>query len=116
GLADVKPIAHLYKTHVYQLAEYLGIPEAITSRPPTTDTYTLPQTQEEFYFTLSPRVLDLVLHARNSGLGVAEAAEALGLTADQVGRAYQEIERKRSTTRYLHLPACLVERVAEVEP
>src|SRR5947207_2718078 len=52
GTADVKPIAHLYKSQVYQLAEYLGIPEGVRSRPPTTDTYSLPQGQDEFYFSL----------------------------------------------------------------
>ncbi len=48
GAADVKPIAHLYKTQVYQMAEYLGVPESIRNRPPTTDTYSMPQSQEEF--------------------------------------------------------------------
>ncbi len=63
GLADVKPIAHLYKTQVYQLAEALGVSRAITSRPPTTDTFSLPQTQEEFYFAFPARVLDQLLYA-----------------------------------------------------
>src|SRR5881409_3198973 len=65
GLADVKPIAHLYKTQVYQLAEFLGVPEEIRSRTPTTDTYSLPQTQEEFFFSLPLGTLDVVLQARN---------------------------------------------------
>ena len=33
GAADVKPIAHLYKSQVYQLAAYLGVPEEIRRRP-----------------------------------------------------------------------------------
>src|SRR6185312_7514372 len=52
GAADLKPIAHLYKSQVYALAEHLGVPEQIRSRPPTTDTYSMPQSQEEFYFSL----------------------------------------------------------------
>lgn len=111
GLADLKPIAHLYKTQVYQLAAALGIPPSITSRPPTADTYSLPQTQEEFYFSLPYHELDLVLHAYNSGWNAKHAAEALGLTPEQVARAYREIERKRETTRYQRLSAGLVERV-----
>ena len=47
GLADFKPIAHLYKSQVYALAAYLGIPAEVCSRPPTTDTYSLPQGQDE---------------------------------------------------------------------
>src|SRR5262249_55054904 len=49
GAADLKPIAHLYKSQVYQLAEYLSVPQEIRCRPPTTDTYSLQQTQSEFY-------------------------------------------------------------------
>jgi NAD+ synthase len=109
GLADVKPIAHLYKTQVYQLAEYFGVPGAITSRQPTTDTYSLPQSQDEFYFSLPTRDMDVVLSAFNAGLPAGEPAMELGLTVEQVERIYRDIAQKRATTRYLHLPPLLVE-------
>ncbi|MBI4419188.1 MAG: NAD(+) synthase [Gemmatimonadetes bacterium] len=105
GLADLKPIADLYKTQVYQLAEHLGVPEAIRSRTPTTDTYSLPQTQEEFFFSLPLAQLDLVLHARDESTSAAAAALNLGLTPEQVDRAFRDIDRKRHATRYLQLPA-----------
>lgn len=114
GLADLKPIAHLYKTQVYQLASALGVPEGVTNRPPTTDTYSLPQSQEEFYFSLPAKTMDLVLHAYNSGLTAAAAAEALGYEAVQIERVYRDIEQKRAATRYLHLPAQLVEPVPQI--
>jgi NAD+ synthase len=114
GLADVKPIAHLYKTQVYQLAEHLGVSEAIRQRTPTTDTYSLPQTQEEFYFTLPAAALDLVLSGLNAGRSSADVAQELGLRVDQIDRAYRDIEQKRSTTRYLQSPPLLVEPVREV--
>ncbi|MEE3325761.1 MAG: NAD(+) synthase [Myxococcota bacterium] len=102
GLADFKPIAHLYKSQVYQLAEYLGVPEEICSRPPTTDTYSLPQSQEEFYFSLPYDKMDLCLWARNHGVAAQETGEALGLTAEQVERVYRDIESKRRMAAYLH--------------
>lgn len=114
GLADTKPIAHLYKTQVYALAAALGVPEGVTNRPPTTDTYSLPQSQEEFYFALPARTMDLVLYAHNHELDSETAAAALGLTKEQVERAYREIEQKRSTTRYLHLSPILAEPVTEL--
>ena len=116
GLADVKPIAHLYKTQVYQLAEHLGVPEGIRHRPPTTDTYSLPQTQEEFYFALPARTLDLVLSALNAHRPSADVGAELGYRAEQIDRAYRDIEQKRSTTRYLQAPPLLVEPVPEVAP
>jgi NAD+ synthase len=114
GLADIKPIAHLYKTQVYAIAEHLGVPDRIIRRPPTTDTYSLPQTQEEFYFSLPARTMDLVLFAYNSGWTVEDAASELGLQPAQVQRAFSEIEQKRSTTEYLHLTSRLVEPVPEI--
>lgn len=114
GAADVKPIAHLYKSQVYALAEYVGVPEDIRRRPPTTDTFSLPQTQEEFYFALPYAKMDLCLYGHNHRVPTAEVAAAAGLTPEQVERVYKDIEQKRRTTRYLHARPLLVEPVAEV--
>jgi NAD+ synthase len=107
GAADVKPIAHLYKTQVYQLAAHLGIPEEIRRRPPTTDTFSLPQTQEEFYFALPYDRMDLCLYALNHGVAAEEVAPLVELTPEQVGRVFRDIEAKRRATRYLHTPPLL---------
>jgi NAD+ synthase len=114
GSADVKPIAHLYKTQVYQLAEYLGIPEDIRSRPPTTDTYSMRQSQEEFYFSLPYDKMDLCLYGKNHHVPSVEVARAVGLTSAQVEIVYRDIASKRKATRYLHLRPLLVELVSEI--
>ncbi len=115
GAADIKPIAHLYKTQVYQLAEFLGVPEQVRRRPPTTDTYSLAQGQDEFYFSLPYDKMDLCLYGKNNGYSPAEVAEVIGLSADQTQRVYDDIDRKRSTTRYLHLPPQLIDPVEEIK-
>ncbi|MHC4509887.1 MAG: NAD(+) synthase [Planctomycetota bacterium] len=114
GAADIKPIAHLYKTQVYQMARFLGIPEEICCRPPTTDTYSMSQSQEEFYFSLPYEKMDLCLYGKNHEIPLAEVAAAAGLTEDQVVRVYQDIDAKRKGTRYLHTPPMLVEKVEEI--
>ena len=109
GAADVKPIAHLYKTQVYQLAEYLGVPEVICQRPPTTDTYSMPQSQEEFYFSLPYEKMDLVLYGRNNGYTSEQIGPVVGLGAEQVERVFRDIEGKRRVAGYLHAAPVLVE-------
>jgi NAD+ synthase len=109
GAADVKPIAHLYKCQVYALAEYLEIPEAILRRAPTTDTFSLPQSQEEFYFPLPFEAFDYCLYGVDHGYSPAEVGLAIGLPADHVERVYADIRRKRAATRYLHLPPLLLD-------
>jgi NAD+ synthase len=116
GAADVKPIAHLYKTQVYQIAEYVGVPEEIRSRPPTTDTFSMAQTQEEFYFSLPYQKMDLCLYGFNHAVPAAEVGLVVGLSAAQVERVFRDIEAKRRTTRYLHQPPLLVDAVPEVAP
>jgi len=115
GAADVKPIAHLYKTQVYRLAAHLGLPDDIINRPPTTDTYSLAQGQDEFFFSLPYDQMDLCLYGKNNGVPSADVAGELGLTEDQVERVYADIDTKRATTRYLHLPAQLIVEVPEIK-
>ena len=107
GAADFKPIAHLYKSQVYQLAEYLGVPDAIRRRRPTTDTYPLEQSQEEFYFGLSLAQMDLCLYGRDHGVPADVVGEATSLTSAQVQRAFRMIDSKREATRYLHMAPVL---------
>jgi len=114
GSADFKPIAHLYKTQVYQLAEYLGVPDEIRRRPPTTDTFSMPQTQEEFFFALPYDRMDICLFAANNGVSAEEVAPVVNLTAAQVERVFKDIEAKRRATRYLHMRPLLVDPVTEV--
>lgn len=101
GLACVKPIAHLYKTQVYALAAHLGVPDAIRSQPPSTETYTLPQTQQEFFFALPFDQLDLLLWARDHHVPVASIAAGMGLLPEQVERALRDIEQKHLVARRL---------------
>ena len=110
----MKPIAHLYKTQVYAMARALGVPEEICRRRPTTDTYSLPQGQDEFYFALPYEQMDLCLWAHNHGVAAEVVAPVVGLTPAAVANAYRDIEAKRRTTLVLHLPPVLVEPVPEI--
>lgn len=102
GAADLRPIAHLFKSQVYVLAEHLGVPDEILRRQPTTDTYSLPQTQEEFYFAVPYEVMDLCLWASNHEIPSRDVGDVTGLTEEQVERIFRDIEAKRRVSRYLH--------------
>jgi len=115
GAADFKPIAHLYKSQVFQLAAYLGVPEEIRRRVPTTDTYSLEQTQEEFYFSLPLEKMDLCLYGKNNEIPPSALAPVVGLSEEQVQRVYKMIAAKRNATRYLHLSPVLMSSVPEIE-
>jgi NAD+ synthase len=114
GSADLKPIAHLYKSQVYELGRYLRLPEAICNAQPTTDTYSLEQGQDEFYFVLPFDKMDIILFGMNHGKNPEEVAIETGLTPEQILRIYGDIKRKRSTTKPLHMKPVLMEPVPEI--
>ena len=109
GLADVKPIVGVYKSQVYAMAFELGLPESITGQRPTTDTFSLPQTQEEFYFGFPYEQMDVLMWGHEQGLEPSEVAPRVNLEPTQVEAAYSEIERRRTATEYLQAPAVLVD-------
>ena len=111
GAADLKPIAHLYKTQVYALARHLKLPQAICNAQPTTDTYSMAQGQDEFYFALPYDKMDVALLAYNSNQPAAKLASELALSVEQAEFIYRDIEMKRKTTAILHWPAIPVEAV-----
>ncbi len=114
GSADVKPIAHLYKSQVYELGKYLGLPEAICNAKPTTDTYSLEQGQDEFYFVLPYEKMDVALFGLNNGKSPEEVGNEIRLNPDQVKRIFRDIRAKRKTTLPLHLRPLLVEPITEI--
>jgi NAD+ synthase len=105
GGVDIQAIAHLYKTQVYQLAEFLGVPQAVRERTPTSDTYSAHQTQEEFFFRLPFSTMDLLWFAQEHGYPASQVAGVMGLAEVQVQRAFADFAAKHRSTEYLRMPA-----------
>ena len=103
GGADTKPIAHLFKTQVYQLAEYLGVPTEIRKRTPTTDTYSAEQTQEEFFFRIPYKTLDKIWLGWEKGYSNEDIASELELAPEQIENVIQDIIHKKNATEYLRM-------------
>ncbi len=116
GSADIKPIAHLYKTQVYALARFFDLPQEICEGRPTTDTYSLAQSQDEFYFALPYEKMDLALWAVNHDLPAEALAAAIGVPVEQAKLVFHDIQSKRATTRALHSRPLLVRPVSEIKP
>ncbi|WP_179339441.1 NAD(+) synthase [Winogradskyella ludwigii] len=103
GGADVMPIGHLYKTQVYQLASYLGVPQDIIDRTPTTDTYTAEQTQEDFFYQMPFEQMDLIWYGWENDYPAVEVANVMNKTTQDIENIYKNFERKRKTTEYLRM-------------
>jgi len=114
GSADIKPIAHLYKSQVYAMARHLGLPTDICSTIPTTDTYSMPQGQDEFYFGLPYQQMDIALWAKNNDIAAEELGAYLNVSVSEAKAIYNDIDTKRRSTYYLHAAPILIEQIDEI--
>jgi len=100
GGVDIEPIAHLFKTQVYQLAEHMGVIREIIERKPSPDTYSLPVNDEEFFFRMPFDKLDLLLYAWENKIPLADIGGEMELTEEQVKRAFRDFTAKSHASRH----------------
>ncbi len=101
GGVDIEPIAHLYKTQVYQISRYLGVAKEILDRVPSPDTFSFQVSDEEFYYRMPYDILDPLLYAWENEVGISEVCEALNLEEQQVARAFRDFAAKYNATKHL---------------
>jgi NAD+ synthase len=111
GGVDIEPIAHLYKTQVYQISKYLGVIKEIIERNPSPDTFSFQVSDEEFYFRMPYDILDPLLYAWENKIKISEICKALDLEEQQVKRAFRDFTSKYNATKHLRqLPATMINK------
>lgn len=109
GGVDIEPIAHLYKTQVYQLAREFSVPQSIIDRPPSPDTFNSQVSDEEFYFRIPYSLVDLLLFAWRNDFPKEDVCNVMDLTNDQLDRVYRDFNTKYRGTQHLReLPPTLL--------
>ena len=114
GGVDMEPIAHLYKTQVFQLSEFLDIPQEIIKRTPSPDTWSAGVSDEEFYFRLPYDLLDLLLYAHENEIPSEDVSNVLNMPPEKILRLYKDFEAKNKATWHLRvMPPNLVSSLKE---
>ncbi len=107
GGVDLEPQANLYKTQVYQMADFLNVPKGITERKATPDTWSYEVSDEEFFYSLPYKTLDLLWYSKENNIPMEQVEKALGLNKEQIERAYKDQERKYKASEHLRsMPPC----------
>jgi NAD+ synthase len=101
GGTDIEPFTHLYKNQIYQLSDHLEVIPEIIDRQPSPDTFSLPVSDQEFFFRISFDKLDYLLYGWEHDVPADEAAKVLNLSEDAVGRAYNDFASKFRATAHL---------------
>tara|TARA_B100000676_G_scaffold163085_1_gene160397 strand:- start:574 stop:1557 length:984 start_codon:yes stop_codon:yes gene_type:complete len=99
GGVDVEPLANLFKTQVYQLAEFLGIPNEIIKRNASPDTWSFDVSDEEFFFSLTYDIIDLLLYAKENSIPINEICSVSELDENKVKKILKSQERKWNSSQ-----------------
>lgn len=101
GGTDIEPLSYLYKNQIYQLSEYLQIIPEIVNRQPSPDTFSLPVSDQEFFFRIPFDKLDYLLYAWEHEVPINDASKSLDISEDAVKRAYKDFTSKYRATAHL---------------
>jgi NAD+ synthase len=101
GGTDIEPLTHLYKNQIYQLADHLDVIPEIYDRQPSPDTFSLPVSDQEFFFRIPFAKLDHLIYAWEHEIPINEVATVLDLSQDAVERAFKDFASKYRATAHL---------------
>ncbi|MCP4706354.1 MAG: NAD(+) synthase, partial [candidate division Zixibacteria bacterium] len=110
GGTDVECVSHLYKNQIYQLGDHLDIPKEIMERTPSPDTFSLPVSDQDFYFRLPFNILDPLLYCWEYKISSADTAKSLDLEEEQVKRVFRDFESKFNSTEHIRVAPPAIER------
>jgi len=109
GGTDIEPFTHLYKNQIYQISDYLKVTPEIIKRAPSPDTFSLPVSDQEFFFRISFDKLDHLIYAWEHEIPEGEAAKVLDLSEEAIKRAYKDFASKYRATAHLREVAYTLE-------
>lgn len=101
GGTDIEPLTYLYKNQIYQIADHLGVIPEIIHRTPSPDTFSLPVSDQEFFFRIPFETLDHLLYAWEHEVPTSEAARVLDISEEGVKRAYRDFASKHRATAHV---------------
>jgi len=101
GGVDIEPLAEIYKTQVYQISSHLGIPDEIINRKPSPDTWNFEVSDEDFFFGLPYRTLDLIWYASENNIQPEKISIELGLTLEQLELIMDDQRKKWKSSQHM---------------
>ena len=99
GGSDIEPLVHLYKTQIYQIANFLKLPEEIINQDASPDVWSFKTSDEEFFYAVPYNIVDLILYGREKNLSINEIAKFSNLGSEKIEKLIQFQNQKQSKSQ-----------------
>ena len=101
GGSDIEPLANLYKSQIYQLGQFLNIPKEILTKDASPDVWSFTTNDEEFFYSVSYDIVDLILYARENKLAVKEIQKLSNLSAENIENLLRFQNQKQNKSQHM---------------
>ena len=103
GACDIEPIGDLYKTHVYELARYLNVPQEIINKPPRAGLWNNQTDEDEIGMTYE--LLDKILYRHiEKDIAADSIAKELDIDIDEVNNVITRVQRNQHKSQVPESP------------
>ena len=99
GGSDIEPLVHLYKTQIYQIANFLKLPEEIINQDASPDVWSFKTSDEEFFYAVPYNIVDLILYGREKNLSINEIAKFSNLGSEKIEKLIQFQNQKQNKSQ-----------------
>ena len=99
GGSDIEPLVHLYKTQIYEIANFLKLPEKIINQDASPDVWSFKTSDEEFFYAVPYNIVDLILYARERNLSINDISKFSNLSSEKIEKLIQFQNQKQSKSQ-----------------
>ena len=101
GGTDVEPLTNLYKSQIYQIGEFLKMPDEILKKDASADVWSFNTNDEEFFYSVPYNIVDLILYARENNMTKLEIQKISNLSLEQIKSLLQFQNQKQIKSQHM---------------
>ena len=101
GGTDIEPLTNLYKSQIYQIGQFLEIPNEILDNEPSPDIWSFSTSDEEFFYSVPYHIVDLILYARENNMSNSEIQKISNLSLEQIENLIRFQNQKQVKSQHM---------------
>ena len=101
GGTDLEPLTNLYKSQIYQIGEFLKVPNEILEKDASADIWSFNTSDEEFFYSVPYHIVDLILYARENNMTKSEIEKISNLSLEQIEKLLQFQNQKQVKSQHM---------------
>ena len=101
GGSDIEPLVNLYKSQIYQLGKFLNVPNEVISKDASPDVWSYTTNDEEFFYSVPYKIVDLILYGRENNLSINEIQKHSKISIENIEKLLKFQDQKHIKSNHM---------------